>query len=113
MPCSHPPIPRSPGKNWIERIPGGQIPEEIDCVARALYHGNTEAKGQKQKAYHMAVGIAQDWAAGRRGISKEKQAKYAAAIVKWEALKKAAHADDLSTPLDLARASAAELARYA
>lgn len=90
--CHHPPIPKSPGKNWIERIPGGHIPKEIECVARALYHSPGRASGDKSKAYQMAVGVAEDWAAGRRKISKEKQAKYVAAVAKWQALRAASHA---------------------
>lgn len=112
MPCSHPPIPHSPGgnRNWIERIPGGRIPEEIDCVARALYHGNGRASGDKQKAYEMAVGIAEDWAAGRRSISKEKQAKYVAAVAKWQALRAAAKG---GSAVNMANVSAGELVELA
>lgn len=91
MACNHPPIPKSPGKNWIERIPGGHIPEEIECVARALYWGPT-AKGDKQKAYRMAVGIAEDWAAGKRTKDPKTIAKYQAAVAKWNALRAKADA---------------------
>lgn len=91
MACGHPPIPRSPGKNWIERV-HGHIPQEIECVARALYWGNTPAKGDKQRAYHMAVGIAEDWAAGTRTKDPKTIAKYKAAVAKWKALIAKAHA---------------------
>lgn len=87
MACSHPPIPEKPGNrdNWIERQ--GGMPEPIECLARALYHGSGRASGNRSKAYEMALGIARDWAAGRRGVSKQKQAKYAAAIAKWDAMR--------------------------
>jgi hypothetical protein len=54
-PASIPRFRSSPGKNWIERIHGAHIPEEIECVARALYWGPGVAAGDKQRAYAMAV----------------------------------------------------------
>lgn len=91
MACQHPPIPKKPGMNWIERIQG-HVPEEIDCVARALYWGSGVAAGDEQRAYHMAFGIAEDWVNGSKPISPEKKAKYVAAIAEWKALIARAHA---------------------
>jgi len=92
MACNHPPIPRKPGSkgNWITAI-HGHIPPEIECVARALYWGPT-AHGDEEKAYRMAVGIAEDWAAGKRTKDPKTIAKYQAAVAKWNALRARAKA---------------------
>lgn len=93
MACNHPPIPHSPtGRmNWISQE--GGLPEPIDCLARALYWDSTSpASKDRDKAYQMAVGIAEDFAAGRRNISKPKQAKYIAAVARWNAMRAAAKA---------------------
>jgi hypothetical protein len=37
------------------------------------------------KAVRMAVGIVEDWAAGRRGVTAKTQAKAAAAVASWNA----------------------------
>lgn len=76
--------------NWIEQE--GGLPEPIDCLARALFHTSSPATGNKSKAYEMAVGIAEDFASGRRNISKAKQAKYIAAVARWNAMRAAAKA---------------------
>lgn len=83
MACKHPPLPNKPGTNWVEKR--GGLPEMIDCVARALHH---ERGKTVSKAIEMAVGIVKDWAAGRRGAKPKTQAKAAAAIARWEKMKK-------------------------
>lgn len=93
MACQHPPIPHSTTgrQNWVSQE--GGLPEPIDCLARALYWSSgTPTSKDRDKAYEMAVGVAEDFAAGRRKISKEKQAKYVAAIAQWNAMRAAAKA---------------------
>lgn len=84
--CHHPPIPHSSGQNWIEQV-HGSVPHMMDCVARALYWGRGIAAGDKQRAFKMAVGIVEDWAAGRRNAKPNTQAQAAAAVAQWEALR--------------------------
>lgn len=88
--CHHPPIPKSSGTNWIEQA--GGMPRMMECVARALYWGRGVAAGDKQRAYKMAVGIVEDWAAGRRGVKPPTQAEAAAAVAEWNAKRAKARA---------------------
>lgn len=64
----------------------------MECVARALYHGRSVASGDKSRAYKMAVGIVEDWAAGRRGVKPKTQAEAAAAVADWNAKRAKARA---------------------
>jgi hypothetical protein len=80
--CKHPPLPNKPGTNWVQQQ--GGLPQMMDCVARALYWEGS-AKGDVSKAVRMAVGIVEDWAAGRRGVTAKTQAKAAAAVASWNA----------------------------
>jgi hypothetical protein len=89
MACNHPPLPRKPGTNWVEEV--GGLPEMMDCVARALYWTG-EARGDVSKAVRMAVGIVEDWAAGRRGVTAKTQARAAAAVAEWNAKRAKARA---------------------
>lgn len=79
--CHHPPIPKSHGTNWIEQA--GGMPKIMECVARALYWGRGVASGDKNRAYKMAVGIVEDWAAGRRGAKPQTQAEAISAVADW------------------------------
>lgn len=90
--CHHPPIPKSSGTNWIEKA--GGMPKMMECVARALYHGRGVAAGDKSRAYRMAVGIVEDWAAGRRGVKPKTQAEAVAAVAQWNKLRAKAKADN-------------------
>lgn len=82
MACNHPPLPNRPGTNWVEQA--GGLPEMIDCVARAIYHTG-RSQGDVSKAVRMAVGVVEDWAAGRRGVTAKTQAKAATAVAEWNA----------------------------
>jgi hypothetical protein len=92
MACKHPPLPEKPGSrdNWVEQH--GGLPEMIDCVARALYHEG-KSRGSVSRAVQMAVGIVQDWAAGRRNATPKTRARAAAAVARWNAMRAAAKAD--------------------
>lgn len=87
--CRHPPIPKSPGSNWVEKA--GGLPREIECVARALYWGPT-AHLDKSKAYRMAVGVVRNWAEGKGNVTAPTRARAAAAIARWEAMRAKAKA---------------------
>lgn len=84
--CRHPKLPNKPGTNWVEER--GGLPREIDCVARALFWGKSRASGDVSKAVEMAVGIVRNWAEGKGDVTGPTRIRAAAAIARWEAMKK-------------------------
>lgn len=75
---------KTPGKkdNWIEAV-GGELPEYICVVARAIGRGGRSTSN----AIEIAVGRIKKWAAGIGGVTAATQGKAAAAVAQWEALK--------------------------
>lgn len=84
-PCDTKPFSASKTSNWVARA--GGLPKYIRAVAHAFQRkGMTESE-----AIQRAVGIVEDWAAGRRGVSKETQARAAAAVAEWNAKRAKSH----------------------
>lgn len=75
---------KTPGKkdNWIEAV-GGELPEYICVVARAIGRGGRSTSN----AIEIAIGRIKKWAAGVGNVTAKTQAKAAAAVAQWEALK--------------------------
>lgn len=71
----------SPNKNWVERA--GSLPEYICRIARAVKRGGGKTTSQ---AVAIAVSRVKKWATGA-GVNADTQAKAAAALTQWEALK--------------------------
>jgi len=84
--CRHPPLPHHGKMNWVKEQ--GGLPREIDCVARALFHGRGM---DESKAVQEAVGKVEDWAKGQDNVSAATRARCQAAIARWEAMRAAAH----------------------
>lgn len=75
------------GTNWVERV--GQLPAYIQHIAKDLH----EKRGMPlSRAIATAISRCKVWAAGGGGVKPDTQAKAAAAIAEWEALKARAHA---------------------
>lgn len=91
-PCDTKPFSSSKTSNWVARA--GGLPEYFRAVAHAF-----QRKGlSTSEAIQRAIGIVEDWAAGRRGVSKETQARAAAAVAEWnEKRAKAKVSKDMST----------------
>jgi hypothetical protein len=91
-PMDSSPFSASTTSNWVARA--GGLPEYVRGVAHALLRkGRARSEAQ---AIGMAIGLMQDWAAGRTPNGKghvhpQVQAAAAAALAKWEAMKAAAH----------------------
>jgi uncharacterized protein YdaT len=90
-PCS---LDRSPKSNWVQK--NGGLPNYICHIARAIT-GNGHSINE---AIPMAIGTAKRWAAGgstngtatAKRVHPATQAKAAAAVAQWEALRARAHA---------------------
>lgn len=81
------------GKNWVTSV--GGLPLMIRDVAHALIRSGHD----ESEAIEIAVGAVKRWAAGEpngykgtKHVTPETQAKAAAAVAQWEAIKAAAHA---------------------
>ncbi len=72
---------RSPKHNWVEDA--GGLPPYIEQIALALERGGKSLK----EAIPIAISRVKRWAAGGDGVSQVVQAKAAAAMAQWEALK--------------------------
>jgi hypothetical protein len=86
------PFSASTTSNWVARA--GGLPDYVRGVAHALLRKG-RAKDEAQ-AIGMAIGLMQDWAAGRTPDGKGRvhpqvQAAAAAALAKWTAMKASAH----------------------
>lgn len=78
---------RSPRSNWVEK--NGGLPGYICQIARAINGG----KGHDvSSSIAIAVSRAKAWAHGANKVTPKTQAKAAAAVAQWEALKAHAHA---------------------
>lgn len=94
------------GKNWVTSV--GGLPPMVRDVAHALIRsGRSESE-----AIQLAVGVIKRWAAGNsnhwhgaKHVTPQTQAKAAAAIAQWEAMKAAAHAKSAAKDSDGKRSS--------
>lgn len=103
---------RKPGgpDNWIEAVKG-ELPGYVREIARSI-----EKTGKSlSQAIAIAISRIKVWAAGGDGVTAKTQAKAAAALAKWEALKakadkkvRATHYDVLQRQADLVVLSAME-----
>lgn len=100
---AYPTLERKPGiSNWVDKVKG--LPDYIERIAKHLHY---EQRYEIGRAIASAVNTVKRWAAGgtvrEHGgpvVSKETQAKSAAALAEWEAKKGAAHAMNASIPTD-------------
>lgn len=83
--------PLGTGDNWVTKAGG------LPAFVRAVAHALVRAGRDETDAIKLAIGVMYDWAAGRgNGFMKGKvtpktQAKAAAAVAQWEAMKASAH----------------------
>lgn len=80
---------RAPGKkdNWVESV--GTLPKYIEEIAHSLH---TKRGMPISRAIATAVSRVKKWAAGGDNVNPDTQAKAAAAVAQWEALKAKAKA---------------------
>lgn len=85
---------RSPKKNWVEN--NGGLPPYIRKIARAV-----EKTGRPlSQAIEIAIGKVKDWAAGGDNVTPKTQAKAAAALAAWTALKGRAKGKKVSLSIE-------------
>lgn len=75
----------SPSGPGLWHMKGKQLPAYIQNVAHALIRSGSAAG--ESDAIHKAVGIVQDWAAGKRGVTPQVQAAAQRAVSQWYKLR--------------------------
>ena len=77
--------------NWIEAV-NGEIPDYISRIALALIRSGKT----RSEAIGIAISRVKAWTAGGDGVNKDTQAKAAAALAEWTALRAKAAAKKAS-----------------